>query len=191
MSTHNKYYVDGEHRLAPELLRQEGPTITVSIAVPDALAERLRQQKVEVPDPQTGLALIDTGASLSVVDTAIIKTLAINAIGKKTVRTISGEAEVDTYPAKFSFPDTPLPDLDFNSVSASDRLKSQGYLALIGRDILQHGMFVYDGNGHYTLVLNPNQKVERGVIVHKDGTSRSPSVEIRAGDGGIKEDIKW
>jgi hypothetical protein len=52
-------------------------------------------------------------------------------------------------------------------------------------------MFVYDGNGHFTLALNPNQKVERGVIVQKDGAIKPPSIEIRAGDAGIKDSLRW
>ncbi|HVY73094.1 MAG TPA: aspartyl protease family protein [Candidatus Paceibacterota bacterium] len=191
MSTHNKYYYADGQTLSPELLRQEGPTIDVAIEAPEALADALRKQGKSL-SPQKGKALIDTGASSSVVDESVIKALQVNAIGKRTVYSVGSEVEeMDTYPAKFSFPGSTLPQLDFSSVTASPYLQKQGLIALIGRDILQYGTLIYHGNGHFTLVLDPNQKVERGVIVYKENSAPAPSAEISNRDNKAQKGMDW
>ncbi len=48
------------------------------------------------------------------------------------------------YPARLVFPGTTLPSIDFSSVVGS-QLSAQGIVALIGRDVLQHFLLVYNG----------------------------------------------
>ena len=164
MSNHTRYYTDAKDRISNEILKINGPTIPIFISVPDALANELGKSGI-VAKPQSGLALIDTGASSSMVDETIIKSLNLNPIRKGSVITPGGISLMNFYPAKFSFPGTDLPDLDFTSVLSSEHLgKTKNIVALIGRDILRHGVLVYNGDGHICLGLNPNKSISKGTI---------------------------
>jgi hypothetical protein len=76
-----------------------------------------------------------------------------------TVGTAGGAQQQLLYPARFSFPGTNLPSLEFNSLLGAD-LTSQGIpgprgaplMALLGRDILEHFVLIYNGlQGLFTL----------------------------------------
>jgi hypothetical protein len=165
MSNYTRYYTDSDEKVSSELLRMAGPTLPVFIHIPDTLAvERAKSEKVT--SPVSGLGLIDTGASASMVAESVIKELGLNPIGKKTVITPGGTGLMDSYPAKFSFPGTDLPALEFNSVLSSPHLPIGKYnvIALIGRDILKHGVLIYNGDGHICLGLNPNKQLDKGSI---------------------------
>lgn len=57
------------------------------------------------------------------------------------------------YPCILSFPGTPLPAIPFNEVVASD-LTAFGVSVLIGRDILAHCQFIYNGpEGFWTIAF--------------------------------------
>lgn len=169
MSIYNRYYLDAEERLgSAEHIRTSGPTIPIALSVPKALETKLIQEGKAVPTAEQGMALLDTGASISMVDEATLQILKINSIGKASVIGAAAEKEslFNKYPAQFAFPGTNLPNIEFNSVLSNPALKTtQGIIAIIGRDILKHGIFVYNGiGGHITLSLDPNQNFEPGSI---------------------------
>ena len=65
------------------------------------------------------------------------------------VVTLRGAGDCPIYPVKFEV--TGLPAIDVNGTVGAD-LKPMGLLALIGRDLLQHCTFVFDGKaGRYSL----------------------------------------
>ena len=108
------------------------------------LAKHLQQQNKPVPAPQGGLALIDTGATLSVVDRAAVQALGINPVGVANMTGVTGQGQTNLYPATFEFPGTSLPPVNFASVTAA-QLQGLGYIALIGRDILMRFTMFYNG----------------------------------------------
>lgn len=156
MSYYTRYYLAPGQKtngLSATHLRQTGPTIPITITVHDVLAQAMARQGKTVR-PISGFALIDTGASSTLVDETVIKSLGINPVSVRQVGTPSGAASMNIYPAKLSFPGTGLPDLSFNAVIASPHLLSgQNLVALIGRDILQHGSLHYNGDGHVSISL--------------------------------------
>jgi len=93
-------------------LAQHGPVLNVEVHVPNALAAQLAQAGQTVPSPVSGLALIDTGASISAVDDSIIQSLGVSPVGIATVKTPSGAARQNQYPVRFVFPGTSLPDIE-------------------------------------------------------------------------------
>ncbi len=137
----------------PEQLRVRGPALQVEIFVPSALAAALQQAQAPLPTPHVGLALIDTGASISAVDEPILRTLGLNPTGTIQVVTPGGQVQQAQYDCEISFPGTPIPTLPFNSVTGS-QLSGLGYSALIGRDILRYFQLVYNGaEGFWTLAF--------------------------------------
>jgi len=87
-------------------------------------------------------------------DEVVIRSLGVNQISFRNVGTPNGANPMNIYPAKLTFPGTGLPDLIFSGALSSPHLKKQqNLIALIGRDILQYGSFVYNGDGHISLSL--------------------------------------
>jgi hypothetical protein len=128
----------------PGLLAVRGPIVQVEVQLPSALAAQYQALSRPIPAPITGWAMVDTGASKTCVDDGLILGLGVAPINQITVQTPSGSAQQFLYPARFSFPGTPLPNIDFSSVVGST-LAAQGIVALIGRDVLSRFLLVYNG----------------------------------------------
>jgi hypothetical protein len=145
--------------MAPQgALVMQGPILNVQIAIPDALAQQLQKDGTPVPSPVTGVALIDTGASISGIDTSVIQHLQVQPVGQVTIGGVTGSKLRSKYPAQFSFPGTSLPSLNFGELVESEvsNLSIPGasgpLIALIGRDILHHFVLIYNGPaGTFTL----------------------------------------
>ncbi len=153
---------DGEFRTqagqpGPGGLRQFGPVLQVEIAIPSVLSGFLSAQNQQIPAPKTGLALIDTGATRSCVDSQVISALGVNPIGITVLGTAKGRSRHHLYPAKFTFPAIRF-EVEFGSVVGVD-LSGQGagnmqIIALVGRDVLSRCIFIYHGTkGSFTLAL--------------------------------------
>lgn len=151
--------IKGQQRDVPDCLALEknGPIINVEIAIPLSLAKHLRGEKVAVPAPIKGLALIDSGASTSCVDSQVIGRLGVKPIGVGIALTAGGACEQNLYPARFDFPEGKI-SFEFSSVMGVD-LKEQTIMgrrlvALVGRDVLSGCVFVYNGlQASYTFAL--------------------------------------
>jgi predicted aspartyl protease len=142
--SHNIVTLDAAGRPTAQGLQVTGPRLPVEIHVPPAWARHLQQNNLPVPAPQTGEALIDTGATVSVVDAAAVQALGINPVGVTGITGVTGQQQTNLYPATFAFPGANLPDINFASVTAS-ALQPMGLVALIGRDILLYFTMFYNG----------------------------------------------
>ena len=128
--------------------------MNVLVHVPSALAQLLGSQKTTVPTPQAGVALIDTGASGTCVHEPILKTLGLNPIGSTTSGTAAGQTPHSLYPVRLEFPSDDI-DREFNSVVGVDlsgqtvnlSTGQEPIIALIGRDVLQDWVLIYNGVG--------------------------------------------
>jgi hypothetical protein len=60
------------------------------------------------PQPVSGLALIDSGASMTTVEESALRALGVQAVGITQVRTPSGQATQLLYPADIVFSGTAL-----------------------------------------------------------------------------------
>lgn len=121
----------------------EGPVIDVLIGLPGSLMDTLRAQNRPVPSPVQVKALIDTGASSSVVQPSVIQQLGLQAIGVVGVNTPScANVQCGQYHAGI-FIQT-IGRVDLMSVIEAP-LQGQNIQCLIGRDFLQYGMLIYNG----------------------------------------------
>jgi hypothetical protein len=151
----NQLYPDDQGRVntigSQVRLTQLGPTIPVVIGLaPQALA-MFQSAGLAVPPPVTGLAMIDTGASVSVIDVDALDGLGIAPSGTLAISTASGSSTQPTYPASISFPGTSLPNIHFADFVGAPLL-AQGVVALLGRSALQHFVVIYNGPGGYVSV---------------------------------------
>jgi hypothetical protein len=148
---------DGRQHITPVMLAQHGPIIDVTISIPQPLAELYTQQNKTIPSPIAGIGLIDTGATRSCVDTVIMKQLGVHPIGIATSGTAAGPVNHSLYPAHFTFPAAKI-EIDFASVVGVNLTGQEAggkhIVALIGRDVLAMGIFVYNGHtGAFTIAI--------------------------------------
>lgn len=137
---------------APDKLVIEGPTLDVLISVTDFHAKYLEDNNEDIPQPASGKAMIDTGASISAVNVEIFKKLGVCPIGVALVGTPQGKDLQERYPAKISFPGSGLRSVQLVSVLGSPAIGEYGLAALIGRDILQNWLVIYNGTaGNITI----------------------------------------
>jgi len=120
-----------------------GPTLNVEILVPTALEQYLKSVGQAVPLPVRGVALVDTGATISAVDDSVVKALNLSPIGLTKTGTAVGPAQQYLYPARFALLDLGS-GYEFSRVLGAN-LSGTGYIALIGRDVLTQILMVYNG----------------------------------------------
>lgn len=138
----------------------KGPVVEVQVEVPQALAAALSALGQPIPAPVQGLALIDTGASVSAVDVTVIQQLGVQQVGQVSLATPTGAQPRQTFPGRFTFPSGNIPPMDFQTLVGADLIQ-QGiagtntpFIALIGRDILCHFVLVYNGlDGSFSLAF--------------------------------------
>jgi hypothetical protein len=136
----------GQSGLGPLTLQQVWPSFDIEIPVPSALQEILTQNRQIVPPPARGRALIDTGATLSAVDEAVMIGLGVPVVGQIRSGTVGGQHTMNQYPARFTFNNIGGISLSFESTRATGvRLAGQGFVALVGRDVLANMVLIYNG----------------------------------------------
>lgn len=153
MPIFNRFWIDpqtGKHD--PTLLATKGPALAIEISVTDSHAAILNQTSVPIPQPKTGSALIDTGARFTAVDIDTLNELGIPPVSTIQVTTPSGQATQGVFMCRIVFPGTNIPQID-HPVTGS-QIKTFGHIALIGRDILNSALLVYDGkHGMWTIAF--------------------------------------
>lgn len=158
MPIHNRHYIDAKKQVHnPAALAVAGPLLEVEVNIPQPLINLLSSQNKPIPPPQPGVALIDTGASRTCVELTVLSGLGINPIGITNVGTAGGTTPCQLFPARLSFPALSM-TVDFGSVISvnlqGQTVDGNPIIALIGRDVLSRGLFIYSGNGgFFTLAL--------------------------------------
>src|SRR5438094_819670 len=105
MPVFNKFFLPAPGTVGAAALQQGGPLFSVEISVPSPLEQQLRQSGQAIPPPERGMALLDTGATISAVDDGVIRKLGVSPIGLTTTGTAGGPAQQNLYPARFLFPE--------------------------------------------------------------------------------------
>jgi predicted aspartyl protease len=102
----------------------------------------MKKNGEKIPEPISGQALVDTGATFSAIDEGIADKLGVKPIGLAPSGTAGGEVMLNIYAARFILP------LNIQvgfSRATGVRLAGQQYIALIGRDVLSQMILVYNG----------------------------------------------
>ena len=136
------------HQLSfsPATLQKDGPQIYIEVS---ALSDEIRDGTavgLEYPRPFGIHAVIDTGASLTVVNPQVVTTCKLRWTGFASVASVEKFGKYPQHAARIRFPGTNLADLDGIPVVACEMIK-QPYACLIGRDILRNWLLTYSGNG--------------------------------------------
>ena len=134
-------------------LALQGPCVQVSLGLAKVFAEQLLQHGQKIPTPVAGMALIDTGASCTCIDETAAQQLGLPVIDVVNIASASHSSHPqNVYPAQLELIGTPI-NIDASRAVGAP-LAGMGLLVLIGRDVLQHGLFVYNGVvGELTLAI--------------------------------------
>jgi len=135
------------------VLQQRGPVVQVAVTLEQAFAGTLIQQGKSVPQPITGLALIDTGASNTCIDDEAARSINLPVIDVGSMHSASHtKIPSNIYPVQIEIIGFPIQFRSPRTMGAS--LKEQGLLMLLGRDLLQRCTLFYNGgSGQITLSI--------------------------------------
>jgi hypothetical protein len=137
----------------------EGPILSALVAVSEARHAALKAAEQPIPAPVPIRALVDTGASCTCVDPSVLAALNLTPTGQAFLNTASsGQTphSADVYDIAFAIPTGDRVPLFLRNVPvvATELLDAQGFHALVGRDILEHCVLIYNGDiGFFTLAF--------------------------------------
>ncbi len=157
---HNHYQFQGQapdgavKPLAPRIgLQLQGPVVQATISLSPTFTQAITDKGQSLPAPVTGLVLIDTGASSTCVDLDVAAAMGLPVIDVAKMTSATHTAvDCPVYPVQLQIVGMPLAFQARRALGAA--LKVQGFVALIGRDALAGGIFIYNGAaGEITLCL--------------------------------------
>lgn len=141
-------------------ITQQGAVLSAFIGVSEARRNALEQAGQPIPSLVPIRALVDTGASVTAVDPSVLQTLNLTPTGNTTINTPStgmNPVTVDQYDVSLLVPPAvanqfPLFVRTLPVICCIDLLASQGFHALLGRDVLAQCILSYNGSmGWFTL----------------------------------------
>ena len=124
-------------------LHQLGPRVAVTITPLQDQIQTLSEQGKDIPEPVTGFALIDTGASVTCVDQEAAAKAGLVTVGSAHLTSATHTNEtVPVYAGRLTIPGLG----EFKTLQAfGAKLAPLGFTALIARDVLMGCVLVYNG----------------------------------------------
>jgi len=132
-------------------LTETGPLVAVEIGVPAALKQHLAEKGLAIPAAISGFALVDTGAFATAVDESIFASLGVQPIDEIPTGTPHGPGKSNVYPASVTFPGMKVNEMSMERVVGCTlkwkTRQNQEVIMLMGRDLLQWFVMIYNGPG--------------------------------------------
>jgi hypothetical protein len=135
----------------PAQLQFDGPILRVAIGVPHLELEEAAAVGLEFPPKLTINALIDTGASVTVVNPEVAIGRKLRQTGFANIIAAGSSGRYPEHAAAISFPGTALKGFQVIRVVACSIVR-QPISCLIGRDILRAWKLRYDGTTGRVLI---------------------------------------
>jgi len=128
------------HRI--QNLQQVGPVVEVVITPSVPFLQTMKIPSSNVKAAKV-LAMIDTGATGTVISSGIASQLNIKPVGTTYINTPSSSNVLcNQFDIQIIFPN----NVNIMSIVVTEaQLQGQHIQCLIGRDVLQHGVFIYTG----------------------------------------------
>jgi hypothetical protein len=134
-------------------LQNVGPSVQVILVPLEAQLRSIADNGGTPPQPVSGRALIDTGASITCVDAEAARQAGLAMVGTGTMTSATHANEVvPVFAGRLTIEPA---SITVNSNRAfGPNLKNQGLIALIGRDLLANCVLVYNGpDGSFSLSI--------------------------------------
>lgn len=125
-------------------LRRTGPKITVTIGHPQKAIALAKQAHVDLKQAYTVTALIDTGASRTVISPQLAATCGLQKTGEARISSAGHITNRPEFVGAIHFPEQELRAFDSVSLVACP-LPEQDVACLLGRDVLERWNLTYDG----------------------------------------------
>lgn len=123
-----------------------GPCLDVTVMNSRDVIEAGSALGLEYPGPRTMRALLDTGASVTVISGAFADYCKLFQTNEgSTITAIGSTHRCGEHAGAMSFPGTKLRGLDPIRIVSADFIKEPHYACLIGRDILRNWVITFDG----------------------------------------------
>lgn len=147
----------------PEGLVVAGAYFPIEVHVPQAIADALTQASIPLPVPQVGLAIIDTGATMTAVHERALTSLALQPINTIGMGTANGPVTQNVYAARIFFPTLGW-NLELQQVVGANLAGQvipiqppQPMICLIGRNTLRDWILIWNGPGGFWTVAVSGQ----------------------------------
>lgn len=132
---------------------QDGPLVQMMIGVSLARSLALRAAGAPVPQHVSGRGLLDTGASISAIDRRVAQQLGLAATGYTFIHTPSTGVQphlAALFDVSFSIvmDKQQVHPLPTSFLVIESDFATQGFSALIGRDVLGRALFLYHGQAN-------------------------------------------
>jgi len=126
-------------------LQAVGPIVEIGLGAGAPATTAMQASGAPVPAPLSVLAMIDTGASGSVIQQGLAARLGLKPIGVAYIATPSStNVRCYEYAVRLIFPN----NVNVEATVIEAPLQGQNIQCLIGRDVLAHGVLVYIGYGN-------------------------------------------
>ncbi len=132
----------------PRALTVLGPLIDIAWRVPVGREAELVAAGKAVPEPVRGQALVDTGASLSLISRDAATRLGLAECGWTNVLTLGEASRAVLFEARLDLIDdggNPLASIGLLVPAHDEPVPIVGTVGIVGRDLLRHVRFTYDG----------------------------------------------
>jgi predicted aspartyl protease len=130
-----------------------GPCIDVIVTNSRGVIEQGRVIGLEYPEPRPMKALLDTGASVTVISKVFANSCKLFQTSEGSeITAIGATHHCGEHAGSISFPGTDLRSLDPIRIVSAVFAKERSYAILIGRDILRNWSVTFDGrSGRVTI----------------------------------------
>jgi predicted aspartyl protease len=132
-----------------------GPCIDVVVTNARDVIEAGRAVGLEYPEPRRMRALLDTGASVTVISKKFADHCRLFQTNEGSeITAIGATHRCGEHAGSISFPGTDLRPLDLMRIVSADFPKERHYAILIGRDILRNWIVTFDGRSKCVTVID-------------------------------------
>jgi hypothetical protein len=110
---------------------------------------------LDYPEPRRMLALLDTGASVTVISKHFANYCRLFQTNEGSeITAIGATHRCGEHAGSISFPDTKLRSFDPIRIVSADFPKERHYAILIGRDILRNWTISFDGRSKQVMIVD-------------------------------------
>jgi len=132
-----------------------GPCIDVVVTNSSDVIEAGRALGLEYPAPRQMRALLDTGASVTVISETFANYCKLFQTNQSVeITAIGATHRCGEHAGAISFPGTNLRPLDPVRIVSAIFAKQRHYACLIGRDILQNWVITFDGRSKRVTIVD-------------------------------------
>lgn len=132
-----------------------GPLIDVTITNSRDVMDAGHHLGLEYPAPRPLKALIDTGASVTVISKVFANYCKLFQTSEGTeITAIGATHHCGEHAGSISFPGTDLRSLDSIRIVSAVFMKERHYACLIGRDILRNWTVTFDGRAKRVTIVD-------------------------------------